>query len=275
MKKWIFGFVVVVSGIILIAAQTYNPPSGASGVASIVGGTIDGAVIGGTTPASGSLTTLGLTNYISAPCVAGFGGVTANTIVTYGAGGTTCFPAASGSNNALGIAISSAAQGVTFQVAEIGYVNSGCIADNTWVTGDLLSEGTTTPSHCKDLGTAANSAVISTMQIVGRAMAACTAGTSCPLFTAGIGHFGTLATLPYTVSSLGGSLLAVGCTSGATVPVSNATTAMACVMTGVGGNPANIQPQCSVTSAGTVTPQLCTSVAVTPTAQNYNIRVVP
>jgi len=36
---------------------------------------------------------------------------------------------------------------------------------------------------------------------------------------------------------------------------------MACLMSGVGGSPANAQPQCSVTSANTVTTQFCTAVA--------------
>jgi hypothetical protein len=49
---------------------------------------------------------------------------------------------------------------------------------------------------------------------------------------------------------------------------------MACLMSGVGGNPANVQPQCSVTAPNTVTPSLCTSAAaVTPVAQTYNLAV--
>jgi hypothetical protein len=81
-------------------------------------------------------------------------------------------------------------------------------------------------------------------------------------------------TIPIT-TTLGGSALSVGCTNGTTVTVTGATTAMACVMTGVAGNPTNIQPQCAVTTTNTVTPALCTAVATTPTSQVYNIRVIP
>ena len=65
----------------------------------------------------------------------------------------------------------------------------------------------------------------------------------------------------------------LGCTSKGTVTVTGAATSMACLMSGVGGNPAQVQPQCSVTAASTVTVQFCTVVAVTPAAQTYAIRV--
>jgi hypothetical protein len=92
---------------------------------------------------------------------------------------------------------------------------------------------------------------------------------------------GTLSTLPTattpltgTTASIGGDLLAVGCTNETTLTVTGATTAMACVISGTAGNPANVQPQCAVTAANTVTPQLCTAVAVTPTARTYNVRIL-
>jgi len=87
----------------------------------------------------------------------------------------------------------------------------------------------------------------------------------------------TLPSIPIatTTASIGGSLLSLGCTNQSPMTVSGATTSMVCVMSGVAGNPANIEPQCSVSAANTVTPQLCTAVAVTPTAQTYNIRVIP
>jgi hypothetical protein len=80
------------------------------------------------------------------------------------------------------------------------------------------------------------------------------------------------------IISLGGSALAVGCTTQTPVTITAAypiTHTMACVMSGVGGNPANIEPHCSVTGLNTVTPYLCTAVAGTPAAQMYTIRVVP
>lgn len=86
------------------------------------------------------------------------------------------------------------------------------------------------------------------------------------------------ATLPLgaTTPSLGGTLIAVGCSNQTTVTITGAATTMGCVMSGTAGNPANIEPQCSVSATNTVTPQLCTSIAlgVTPTAQTYNIRVI-
>jgi len=58
------------------------------------------------------------------------------------------------------------------------------------------------------------------------------------------------------------------------VTVNGAQTGMGCVMAGTAGNPANVQPQCAVTAANTVTPSLCTSAAaVTPVAQTYNLAV--
>lgn len=80
-----------------------------------------------------------------------------------------------------------------------------------------------------------------------------------------------------TTPSLGGSLVSVGCANQTAVTVTGATTGMTCSMSGTAGNPANIQPQCSVSAANTVIPQLCTAIAlgVTPTAQTYNIRVIP
>ena len=52
-----------------------------------------------------------------------------------------------------------------------------------------------------------------------------------------------------------------------------ALTTMACAMSGTAGNPANLQPQCSVSAADTVIPQLCTAFGLTPAAQTYNLRV--
>ncbi|HVJ04948.1 MAG TPA: hypothetical protein VM578_04715 [Candidatus Saccharimonadales bacterium] len=77
-----------------------------------------------------------------------------------------------------------------------------------------------------------------------------------------------------TTASIGGSALAVGCTNQSPITVTGATTSMACVMSGTEGNPVNVHPQCAVTGANTVTPQLCTAVAATPAAQTYNIRVI-
>lgn len=82
--------------------------------------------------------------------------------------------------------------------------------------------------------------------------------------------------LKAVTASLGGSPLPAGCTNQPTTKVDGATTSMVCEMSGAGGTqPANIVPRCFVSAANTVTPQLCTSVAITPPAQAYNVRVIP
>jgi hypothetical protein len=99
-------------------------------------------------------------------------------------------------------------------------------------------------------------------------------GTSVPAaFDANGNLTAGTAILSTTTGSIGGSLLSLGCTSEGTVTVTGAATSMACLMSGVGGNPANVQPQCSVTAASTVTVQFCAAVAVTPASQTYAIRV--
>jgi hypothetical protein len=75
--------------------------------------------------------------------------------------------------------------------------------------------------------------------------------------------------------TIGGTFAAAGCTDFSTITVNNATSTMACVMTGQGGNPANVSPACAVTAANTVTPRLCSFTAQTVTSQNYSVRVIP
>lgn len=84
------------------------------------------------------------------------------------------------------------------------------------------------------------------------------------------------APLVAVTGSIGGSLISLGCANQATVTVAGAATTMVCTMSGAGGTqPANIQPQCFVSAANTVTPQFCTSITLglTPSAQVYNLRV--
>lgn len=77
--------------------------------------------------------------------------------------------------------------------------------------------------------------------------------------------------------TIGGSLIAVGCSNQTPVTITGVTTTMSCIMSGATTSPSNIQPQCFVSAANTVTPQLCTAIAVgtTPGSQSYNIRVIP
>jgi hypothetical protein len=80
---------------------------------------------------------------------------------------------------------------------------------------------------------------------------------------------------PSVTVTMGGSALTPGCTNAGTVTVTAALTSMVCTISGVGGNPTNVFPQCAVTAANTVTPALCTAVSTTPASQSYNIRVLP
>jgi hypothetical protein len=78
-----------------------------------------------------------------------------------------------------------------------------------------------------------------------------------------------------TTPKIGDFPLSPGCHNQPTVKVAGAAIDMVCAMSGAGGvQPANVQPQCFVSAADTVVPQLCAAVATTPAAQNYNIRVI-
>jgi hypothetical protein len=77
-----------------------------------------------------------------------------------------------------------------------------------------------------------------------------------------------------TSGSIGGSALAAGaCTSG-TVAVSGSTTSMAVATSPATYPGEGIFWHGYVSSAGTVTVKVCASVAATPTASNYNVRVL-
>ncbi|HEY2351085.1 MAG TPA: hypothetical protein VGH83_01160 [Candidatus Acidoferrum sp.] len=78
-----------------------------------------------------------------------------------------------------------------------------------------------------------------------------------------------------TTGSIGGSALTAGqCTSG-TVAVASSTTAMAVVATPVTYPGDAIGWRGYVSAAGTVTVKICATIAGTPTASNYNVRVIP
>jgi len=150
----------------------------------------------------------------------------------------------------------------------------------TAATTNLLCYDTTTTPPYYTLAQCNSTQSVATTGNAGTATKLSTGGTANQVW--GMDGTGTnqgwytpssLGVLSTTTGSIGGSLLALGCTSEGTVTVTGATTSMACLMSGVGGNPTNVQPQCSVSSAGTVTVQFCTAVAVTPAAQTYAIRV--
>jgi hypothetical protein len=81
--------------------------------------------------------------------------------------------------------------------------------------------------------------------------------------------------LAVTTPKIGDFALSPGCHNQPTVKVAGAAVGMVCAMSGADGvQPANIQPQCFVSAADTVVPQLCAAVSTTPAAQIYNIRVI-
>lgn len=83
-----------------------------------------------------------------------------------------------------------------------------------------------------------------------------------------------LPNLSGTTSSIGGSALAAGACSSGTVAVTNSTTSMAVVATPATYPGDGIFWHGYVSAAGTVTVKVCASVAATPTASAYNVRVL-
>jgi hypothetical protein len=128
------------------------------------------------------------TTTLSISCIAGTGGVSINQIVSFAVGGSTCVPSSVGAVDSIGIAQSTAAAGVAFEVSELG--RPTCIADNTWTIGDLIGSSVTTAGSCADLGTASSATIPIGTQVVGRALASCSTGTPCLMNTLGAGHHG-------------------------------------------------------------------------------------
>jgi hypothetical protein len=77
-----------------------------------------------------------------------------------------------------------------------------------------------------------------------------------------------------TTGSIGGSALAVGACSSGTVSVANSTTSMSVVATPASYPGDGFWWEGYVSAAGTVTVRVCASVAGTPTASAYNVRVI-
>lgn len=131
-----------------------------------------------------------------------------------------------------------------------------CGGQGTGITGITSNSGSGTWAHT------GNFSVTGTGSFGGSL--ACTAnGTNCP-------------SQPLkATATMGGALLALGCTDQTPVTVTGSTTAMTCVMSGVSGTPVNVVAECAVTAANTITPRLCVAVLTTPVSQAYNIRVIP
>jgi hypothetical protein len=144
------------------------------------------------------------TSAMSISCTAASGGVTVGKLVV-DPGTGICSVAPSGTTGAIGVAQSTATNGTIFQVAVLGTVTVGCVADGTWVQGDLLAPSTTVAGDCHDTGFSARDSIPITTQIIGKAMAACSVGVACLMNTSGVGHSGA----------------SVGLTSAATATIGN------------------------------------------------------
>jgi hypothetical protein len=83
-----------------------------------------------------------------------------------------------------------------------------------------------------------------------------------------------LPNLSGTSGSIGGSALAAGACASGTVAVTNSTTSMAVVATPTTYPGDGIFWHGYVSAAGTVTVKVCASIAATPTASAYNVRVL-
>lgn len=99
---------------------------------------------------------------------------------------------------------------------------------------------------------------------------ACSNSTGCPA---------TSTALTGTTGSIGGSLLAAGGCSTGTVSITGATTSMAAVASPAAGtNPdpgaLGVYWRARVSSTNTITVDICTPLAGTPTADTYNVRVI-
>lgn len=99
---------------------------------------------------------------------------------------------------------------------------------------------------------------------------ACSNATGCPA---------TSTALSATTGSIGGSLLAAGGCSSGTVSLSGATLSMAAIASPAGGtNPdpgsLGVYWRSRVSSANTITVDVCTPLAGTPNADTYNVRVL-
>jgi hypothetical protein len=205
------------------------------------------------------------------PCVTNFFGNTGNitalvdpTTITDAAGNTITFSAGTGGNNL--ISFSDGAEICTLTLAGGGTIN--CTDD----AGDSLSLSDGTAS----LADSGGDSVILT---AGSVALGVTGGGSCNVAAGGVLNCGgsitgSNSTLTGTSGSIGGSLLAAGACSSGTVSVTSSTTAMAVIVTPVGYPGDSTFWKGYVSTAGTVTVKVCESVAGTPTATTYNVRVI-
>jgi hypothetical protein len=269
--------------------------SGASGVADITGGTIDGAVIGGTTPS-----TVSATHFEAAVSGAQFLAFNENSVnckfcnyfspgIQWGQGQLTHQMSLTGDDGVSGGY--EAYDSIAFYV---GTSPNGATASNSvasvWNTGLIFRNGAVMGWN----GSATGSATAGTVPVYaagfsyGGSAATVDCGdgtardTSCA-FQAGSGTFSgnvTAANLRSifagTTGSIGGAALAAGSCATGTAAVAGATVGSPVAVAAADGSlPSGLVTlSAGVTSAGTVTVQVCAIAGATPAAKMYNVRVL-
>ncbi len=244
---------------------------GASGTAAITGGTIqstaitggtlDGAAVGGQTPAAGTFSTLKVTgcNWFLSGTNQGVGTCTPTSwSAVSGADGSNLQIAGSGSSRL--IVISGGSGGA---LAEFHFVNSGAPSGSR----NWRMSNNTTGQYTLDMNADNYSTHTVAMQ--------CGPNGACN-FPNGLtaSNFGGV--LSGRTGSIGGSALAAGSCASGTVAVTGATVgAPVAVSASDGSLPSGLTMlSAAVTSAGTVSVQVCAVSAVTPKAISYNVRVL-
>jgi hypothetical protein len=239
-----------------------------AGVASITGGTIDGTVIGGTTPAAGNFTSVTATGNVS---VQGTISSTNNTLP------------ASITNS--GVALTAAPNVADEVYYNAPYTTNNHIAEHIWFQNclqsrfksDDQSSAVTPLSLCGGYGTgitgissnsgsgswAHTGSFSATGTIKSAGSFACTAnGTNCPY----VPIFGT-------TGSIGGALLAVGSCSTGTATIAGGTAGhTVSVSASDGSDPGgSFFYRAVTTNSTTVTVSICAAVLGTPASKTYNV----
>jgi len=115
-------------------------------------------------------------------------GSTANLLQCFDGTTGKVIDCATSATGALGIAKTTQTSTQSVEVATRGQQN--CVADNTTTVGNLLGVGTTTAGRCKDLGQTSSISVSSSLQVIGRALTAVSAGSNVSVQLFGPGHYG-------------------------------------------------------------------------------------
>jgi len=270
-------FVMLFSLLIGVAfAQPHGNPSPTSGTAAITGGTINGATIGATTPASGTFTTLRFTTSLTADSpglIIPSGdsldirrGTNAQSMYLYNTyTSATSYERArlQWSNNVLFIGTQVGSGGGTDRGIRISSSGGGIFAINesnlAAVSWAVQSSNHFLPGSTNSFDLGSSSQTVRTGYF----------GTSVV-----VGGATLLPTLSGTSASLGGGALLAGDCASNTTTVTGAASGMTVVAT-PGTYPGDGNYWLAYVSASnTVTTKVCAVIAGTPTASTYNIRVI-